>query len=413
MIDLPFHLQKNPNWSNVSQPHDIQGLQIVGFESNAFNMSEIERLFGTLSFEDATVGKISENTQRKRPKTAVPRLRLGAKSPTHYQEVSKTEREIHRQPSFQSIENNDRHAFGELKPPFLLKEFKSPVNFLFHIAFDRQFSRLFISGHNCKIFTYHTLNGLCNIESKYETLIVENEPQGLTIGFKKRLVYSDSQNGVIEIGQNIINEKGIEKAIHVGKNAHILFNKEGYNFWGIHYTSSEEYLVCTTPHYSREYQNASVIRISNDGRLEHEYTNNEKNEPLFSRPVNVCENRLNQDICVSDIDCKVIVLTSSGVVRFNYPDHQPTLCRLPFNPRGIACDEQGNILVADPDNNVIHLLKSDGKLVLYILSSISPISQPCGICVDSQNKVWVVERNINYGEVQTYAKVKCFQIRET
>lgn len=172
-------------------------------------------------------------------------------------------------------------------------------------------------------------------------------------------------------------------------------------------------MVCTTPHYSREYQNASVLRISNDGRLEHEYTNNEKNEPLFSRPVNVCENRLNQNICVSDRDCKVIVLTSSGDVRFNYPGHQSSLCRSPFNPRGIACDEQGNILVADPDNHVIHLLKSDGNFVLYILSSISPISQPCGICVDSQNRVWVVERNIHSGEVKTYAKVKVFQIYET
>lgn len=199
-----------------------------------------------------------------------------------------------------------------------------------------------------------------------ETLTVENEPQGLTIGFNKRLVYSDSQNGVVEIGQNIINEKGIEKAINVGKNARILFNNEGYNFWGIHYKSFGEYLVCTTPHYSREYHNASVLRISNDGRLEHEYTNNEKNEPLFSRPVNVCENRLNQNICVSDRDCKVIVLTSSGDVCFNYPGHQSSLCRSPFNPRGIACDEQGNILVADPDNHVINLLKSDG--ILYFTS---------------------------------------------
>lgn len=66
-------------------------------------MSEIERLFGTLSFEDATVGKMYENTQRKRPKTAVPRLRLGAKSPTRYQEVLKTEREIHRQPSSKAL----------------------------------------------------------------------------------------------------------------------------------------------------------------------------------------------------------------------------------------------------------------------------------------------------------------------
>lgn len=112
------------------------------------------------------------------------------------------------------------------------------------------------------------------------------------------------------------------------------------------------------------------------------------------------------------MDRKVIVLTFSGEVRFNYEGVQPTVCRSPFNPRGIACDEQGNILVADLDNDVIHLLKSDGMFVTHVLSSISPISQPWGIFVDSQNKVWVVERNRNSGEVQTYAKVKVFQIYE-
>lgn len=118
--------------------------------------------------------------------------------------------------------------------------------------------------------------------------------------------------------------KELKRQLTLEKNARILFNKECYNLWGIHFTSFGLYLVCTTPHYSREYQNALVLRISNNGRLEHEYTNNEKNEPLFSRPVNVCENRLNQNICVSDIDCKVIVLTSSGVTQAIsplYADH--------------------------------------------------------------------------------------------
>lgn len=410
-IDLPFYVKENPDWNYVNQRHDIKGLQIVRLESKAFNKSEIEKLFGTLSFEDTTVGNIFQNTHTKRPKTAVPRLRLRANSLTRHQEVSRTEREIYRRQSFQSSDNNYRHAIGIREIPFPLKEFKSPVNFLYHIAYDRQLSRLFISGYNLKIYTYHNVFGIGNIESKYETLNVENEPQGLAIGFNKRLIYSDSQNGVVEIGQNIINENQNEMTTRIGRNARILFNKDGYNFWGIHYTSSGEYLVCTIP-YNGEHQNASVIRISKDGILEHEYTNNEKGESLFSRPVNVCENRLNQNICVSDIDCKVIVLTFSGDVRFNYEGVQPTVCRSPFNPRGIACDEQGNILVADVDNDVIHLLKSDGMFVTHVLSSISPISQPWGICVDSQNKVWVVERNRNSGEVQTYAKVKVFQIYE-
>lgn len=57
-------------------------------------MSEIERLFGTLSFEDTTVGKIFENTQTKRPQTAVSMLRLRTKFQTRHKEVSKTETKL-------------------------------------------------------------------------------------------------------------------------------------------------------------------------------------------------------------------------------------------------------------------------------------------------------------------------------
>lgn len=89
--------------------------------------------------------------------------------------------------------------------------------------------------------------------------------------------------------------------INIGRNARILVYKEAYNFWGIHYTSSEEYLVCTIP-FNRENQNASVIRKNKDGRLENEYTNNGRRESLFSKPLNVCENRLNQNNCVSDME---------------------------------------------------------------------------------------------------------------
>lgn len=420
LIDLTFSLNENPDWNYLLQPHEIQGLKIVHFEPKVFDSSEIECLFGTLSFEGTNLGKIFENTKKRRPKTAVPKLRvsepwLKANSPTNHQEVSKTEREIrkrHNSASFQSTENTIRHEMGILEIPLLLKEFKSSNNFLYHITYDTQLSRLFISGFGPKIYTYNNDFGICNIYSKYKTFIVENEPQGLAIGYKNRLVYSDSQNGVIEIEQNITNEKGKEMPIKLGTNARILFNKEGYNFWGIHYTSSQEYLVCTIP-YNREHLNASVIRIGNDGRLEHEYTNNKRGEPLFFQPLNVCENRLNQNICVSDMDSKVVVLTSSGIVRFIYRGVQPTLSRSPFNPRGIACDERGNILVADLNNHVVHLLKGDGVFVTHVLSSISPISQPWGICVDSQNKIWVVERNMNSGEVQTYAKVKVFQIYKT
>lgn len=68
------------------------------------------------------------------------------------------------------------------------------------------------------------------------------------------------------------------------------------------------------------------------------------------------------------------------------------------------------ILVADFGNDVMHFLNSNGKFVTHVLTSISPISQPWGICVDSENRLWVVERSNNEGEVKTFAKVKVFRI---
>lgn len=101
----------------------------------------------------------------------------------------------------------------------------------------------------------------------------------------------------------------------------------------------------------------------------------------------VCENRLNQNVCESDMDSKIIVLTFYCEICFNFKGIQPAGRRAPSDPRGFACYGHGNILVADLDNDVKHLLKSDGEFVTHILFVISPISQPWGICVDSENSI--------------------------
>lgn len=411
---------KTPERNYNSQPKDIHGLQIVRPALGRTDRYELESFFGTLSSKETNVRQKYENTLTKRPKTAAPKLgdpelSFRGNAPIRYQEGSKTERFCHTRhnfTSFYSKNNMNRTKMGIREIPVLLKEFKSSVNFLFQIAYDEQILRLFISGHTSNLYAYQNVLGAKDVDPKYETLNVENEPQGLAIGYQNKLVFSDSQNGVIEIGRNVILANRNRMTIDIGRNARVLFYKEGYNLWGIHYASSGSYLICAMP-YDQKHQHASVIRISRDGRVENEFTRNERDEPIFSKPMYVCENRLNQNICVSDMDSKIIVLTFSGEFRFNYKGVQPEGKKAPFDPRGIACDEQGNILVADLGNDVIHMLKSNGEFVTHVLSSISPISQPWGICVDSQNRVWVVERNIHSGDVKTYAKVKVFQIYET
>lgn len=115
----PFEL------NNVSQPHDILGLQNIGFEPNHSDNSELESFFGTLSLRETNVRQRTENTKKKRPKTAaaelgVIELPLRANSPTRHREVSNTERHCHTRPisaSFVSNENMNRKKLEYLKFP--------------------------------------------------------------------------------------------------------------------------------------------------------------------------------------------------------------------------------------------------------------------------------------------------------
>lgn len=160
---------------------------------------------------------------------------------------------------------------------------------------------------------------------------------------------------------------------------------------------------------------AAVVKVDVHKKVKREcmFIFNSKKEPLFSRPTFVCENRVNQNICVSDYDMKVIVLTSRGYFVFNYTGQQPVIKRTPFSPRGIACDGRGNILVADVGNDLVHMLKSNGEFITHILSSISPVSRPWGICVDSENRIWLVEENTDSEYVKSFTKFKVFQIYKT
>lgn len=73
---------------------------------------------------------------------------------------------------------------------------------------------------------------------------------------------------------------------------------------------------------------------------------------------------MTDDICVSDFDNKVIVLSSSGDFRFSYTGILPAIQKSEtFAPRGIACTRQGHILVADVENDLVHMLQSNGQFI--------------------------------------------------
>jgi hypothetical protein len=126
----------------------------------------------------------------------------------------------------------------------------------------------------------------------------------------------------------------------------------------------------------------------------------ERGESLFKYATFIAENVTNNDICVSDHGINaVVVVSQEGKLRFIYNNALSQRKFESFFPCGIAIDSQGHILIADGDNDCIHVINSDRHFLCYIDNcNFSGIR---GIDVDSSDKLWI-------GEVDT-GKIKVIQ----
>ncbi|XP_062588349.1 uncharacterized protein LOC134250029 [Saccostrea cucullata] len=233
------------------------------------------------------------------------------------------------------------------------------------------------------------------------------EPQGLTLAPSGHLVFSDGDSTLVE-KQILIHDSTRNKLNIITRK---LKKFQDYEMWGIFCTKNGEYLICLIPYPSAKSEKlfAKVVKLNQDGQQQ-EFRQDEQGKVLFSKPRFVCENKLTSDICVSDIENMVIVLEKNGKFRGRYNGRLPSSCKDPFAPRGIDSDSLGNILVADVNNDFVHLLDKDVQFITHILSSINPVLQPWGLHVDYKDRVWVVERNNHKGFEKKYATVRAFQI---
>lgn len=152
---------------------------------------------------------------------------------------------------------------------------------------------------------------------------------------------------------------------------------EGFVIQGILFHREQGILVCLWNKECDENSFGKVFSIENDFEIFAD-----KNRRLYVCPTYIAENG-NGDICVSDTNA-VIVTDAAGMFRFRYEGTPDTKN---FDPYGICCDSSCNIIVADMNNNTIHIIGPDGKINSYIKNIIMPRA----LCIDKNDDLYVGE----------------------
>ncbi|XP_062603650.1 tripartite motif-containing protein 2-like [Saccostrea cucullata] len=144
---------------------------------------------------------------------------------------------------------------------------------------------------------------------------------------------------------------------------------------------------------------AKVTRYNKTGKELQNIQRDNKGQGLYNLPHYITEN-INGDICTSDYNkFAVVVVNKSGQHRFSYRGQG-----LLFHPYGICTDVLGHILVCDDDSYAVHLLDQDGQFLSLLLTEQQGVEDPCSVCVDDENNLYVGQLKTNTLTVYKYLK---------
>ena len=125
----------------------------------------------------------------------------------------------------------------------------------------------------------------------------------------------------------------------------------------------------------------------------------ELDKTLFRRPFRVAQNKLNNDLYITDRNDagdfslgKVVAFDRAHIFRYEYTGSH----ELQFAPVDVCTDESGHVLITDMVNDSVHILDKDGQFLTYLLTRDQGLSRSYFIDVDRDGNAWVGEF---YGDI--------------
>lgn len=215
------------------------------------------------------------------------------------------------------------------------------------------------------------------------TAISKNSQKDIAKNKMGEIVFSHLSDECV----NIVREGKISK----------LLDLSGWIPFGVTFNADDDLMVCMR----REDYQESKVGIFSQGKLKKEIQFDETGKPLFSASRNnmYIKENANRDICVSDWNaCAVIVLKSSGELRFRYTGNLSRSFKQ-FYPHGIVTDNYCRILVVDRKNDCLHVIDRNGKFLTYITCSLQ---DPYVLSIDPDENVWVGEYDTGCVKVIRY-----------
>ena len=203
-------------------------------------------------------------------------------------------------------------------------------------------------------------------------------PRNIAVDFDGTVLYSDET----------------QKTVYKVKNgkAEEIITLQGWKPAELCVTSSSDLLVTMYSHRD-DYAQSKVVRYSGS-TVKQTIQFDDEGQPLYSGNgllKYISENR-NLDICVADLGARaVVVVNQAGKLRFRYSGHPSTNKTKQFKPFGITTDSHSRILAVDWNNKCIQILDADGQFLCYIDNC--GLSYPYGMCVDSNDNLFVCEYN--------------------